>query len=99
MKPSRAAGGPAISTTNWKHCTRLSKTPIGRTKWTGRWSASDRMKGRSALDEAIAGSGRAGDLHHELEALHQALEDPHRAHEMDRTLERFRSDEGPVGAG
>jgi ATPase subunit of ABC transporter with duplicated ATPase domains len=49
----------------------------------------EEMKGRSALDEAIAGSGRAGDLHHELEALHQALEDPHRAHEMDRILERF----------
>src|ERR1017187_4709719 len=49
----------------------------------------EEMKGRSALDEAIAGSGRAGDLHHELEALHQALEDPRRAHEMDRTLERF----------
>jgi ATPase subunit of ABC transporter with duplicated ATPase domains len=49
----------------------------------------EEMKGRSALDEAIAGSGPAGDLHHELEALHQALEDPHRAHEMDRILERF----------
>ena len=49
----------------------------------------EEMKGRSALDEAIAGSGRAGDLHHELEALHQALEDPDRAHEMDRILERF----------
>jgi ATPase subunit of ABC transporter with duplicated ATPase domains len=48
----------------------------------------EEMKGRSALDEAIAGSGRAGDLHHELEALHQALEDPGRAHEMDRILER-----------
>jgi ATPase subunit of ABC transporter with duplicated ATPase domains len=49
----------------------------------------EEMKGRSVLDEAIAGSGRAGDLHHELEALHQALEDPHWAHEMDRILERF----------
>jgi len=49
----------------------------------------EEMKGRSALDEAIAGSGRVGDLHHELEALHQALQDPHRAHEMDRILERF----------
>ena len=49
----------------------------------------EEMKGRSVLDEAIAGSGRAGDLHHELEALHQALEDPDRAHEMDRILERF----------
>ena len=48
----------------------------------------EEMKGRSALDEAIAGSGRAGDLHHELAALHQALEDPGRAHEMDRILER-----------
>ena len=49
----------------------------------------EEMKGRSVLDEAIAGSGRAGDLHHELEALHQALEDPARAGEMDRILERF----------
>ncbi len=30
-----------------------------------------------------------GDLHHELEALHQALEDPARADEMDKILERF----------
>ena len=36
----------------------------------------EEMKGRSVLDEAIAGSGRAGDLHHELEALHHAMEDP-----------------------
>jgi ATPase subunit of ABC transporter with duplicated ATPase domains len=49
----------------------------------------EEMQGRSVLDEAIAGSGRAGDLHHELEALHQALEDPDRAHEMDKILERF----------
>ena len=34
------------------------------------------MKGRSVLDEAIAGSGRAGDLHHELEDLQRAMEDP-----------------------
>jgi len=47
------------------------------------------MKGRSVLDEAIAGSGRLGDLHHELEALHRALDDPERAHEMDRILARF----------
>ncbi|MGB6941808.1 MAG: ATP-binding cassette domain-containing protein, partial [Bryobacteraceae bacterium] len=49
----------------------------------------EEMKGRSVLDEAIAGSGRAGDLHHELEALQRAMEDPERANEMDRTLERF----------
>ena len=49
----------------------------------------DEMKGRSVLDEAIAGSGRVGDLHHELEALQQALEDPARFEEMDKILERF----------
>jgi len=49
----------------------------------------DEMKGRSVLDEAIAGSGRAGDLHHELEALQHAMEDPARAGDMDTILERF----------
>src|SRR3954465_1011665 len=49
----------------------------------------EEMTGRSVLDEAIAGSGRAGDLHHELEALHHAMEDPERAGDMDRTLARF----------
>src|SRR5215467_9397461 len=29
----------------------------------------EEMSGRSVLDESIAGSGRLGDLHHELEAL------------------------------
>ena len=47
------------------------------------------MKGRSVLDEAIAGSGRVGDLHHELEALQHAMEDPEQADDMDRILERF----------
>jgi ATPase subunit of ABC transporter with duplicated ATPase domains len=49
----------------------------------------EEMQGRSVLDEAIAGSGRAGDLHHELEALQKALEDPERSGEMDRILARF----------
>jgi ATPase subunit of ABC transporter with duplicated ATPase domains len=49
----------------------------------------EEMKGRSVLDEAIAGSGRVGDLHHELEALHHRLEDPAQAANMDRILERF----------
>jgi len=49
----------------------------------------EEMKGRSVLDEAIAGSGRVGDLHHELEALQHAMEDPAQAGHMDRTLERF----------
>ena len=49
----------------------------------------EEMQGRSVLDEAIAGSGRAGDLHHELEELQRAMEDPERADEMDRVLDRF----------
>ncbi|MES1261914.1 MAG: ABC-F family ATP-binding cassette domain-containing protein [Acidobacteriota bacterium] len=49
----------------------------------------EEMQGRSVLDEAIAGSGRAGDLHHELEALQHAMEDPAQADDMDRILERF----------
>src|ERR1700685_1667026 len=49
----------------------------------------EEMKGRSVLDEAIAGSGRAGDLHHELEDLQKAMEDPARADEMDKILDRF----------
>src|SRR3954453_8998016 len=49
----------------------------------------EEMQGRSVLDEAIAGSGRAGDLHHELEGLHRELEDPEKADQMDRILERF----------
>src|SRR6201993_216570 len=36
----------------------------------------EEMSGRSVLDEAIAGSGRLGDLHHELEALQSRLDDP-----------------------
>jgi ATPase subunit of ABC transporter with duplicated ATPase domains len=49
----------------------------------------EEMAGRSVLDEAIAGSGRLGDLHHELEALQTAMGDPDRADEMDRILARF----------
>jgi len=49
----------------------------------------EEMQGRSVLDEAIAGSGRLGDLHHELEALNHAMSDPAQADDMDRTLARF----------
>jgi ATPase subunit of ABC transporter with duplicated ATPase domains len=49
----------------------------------------EEMSGRSVLDEAIAGSGRLGDLHHELEALQQAMADPGQADRMDRILARF----------
>src|SRR5260370_11280520 len=47
------------------------------------------MKGRPVLDEAIAGSGRVGELHHELDELQRALEDPARADEMSKILDRF----------
>jgi ATPase subunit of ABC transporter with duplicated ATPase domains len=47
------------------------------------------MSGRPVLDEAIAGSGRLGDLHHELLDLTRAMSDPQRADEMDSILARF----------
>jgi len=49
----------------------------------------EEMAGRSVLDEAIAGSGRAGTLHHELEDLQHAMADRARADDMDRILARF----------
>jgi ATPase subunit of ABC transporter with duplicated ATPase domains len=49
----------------------------------------EEMQGRLVLDEAIAGSGRVGDLHHELEDLHQAMQNPGQADEIDRILARF----------
>src|SRR4051812_30568072 len=49
----------------------------------------EEMSGRSVLDETIAGSGRAGLLHHELEGLNHAMADPDRADEMDKILARF----------
>ena len=50
---------------------------------------TEEMSGRSALDEAIAGSGRVGDLHHELEHLQHQMEDPGQLDRMDQILERF----------
>jgi len=49
----------------------------------------EEMSGRTVLDEAIAGSGRVGDLHHELESLQHAMADPARSGEMDAILARF----------
>ena len=49
----------------------------------------EEMSGRSVLDEAIAGSGRLGSLHHELEDLQHAMSDPAKADQMDRILARF----------
>lgn len=47
------------------------------------------MAGRTVLEEAIAGSGRLGDLHHELAALEKDMADPEKADAMDGILERF----------
>src|SRR5215475_9140300 len=49
----------------------------------------EEMSGRSVLDEAIAGSGRLGDLHHELEFLQNSMADPAQAGNLDRILARF----------
>src|SRR5437667_6668422 len=49
----------------------------------------EEMSGRSVIDEAIAGSGRVGSLHHELGDLQHAMADPHRAGEMETILARF----------
>jgi ATPase subunit of ABC transporter with duplicated ATPase domains len=49
----------------------------------------EESSGRSVLDEAIHGSGRVGDLHHELERLNHAMSDPEQSGEMDRILVRF----------
>src|ERR1700704_2962507 len=45
---------------------------------------AEEMSGRSVLDEAIAGSGRLGLLHHELADLQNAMSDPAQADDMDR---------------
>ena len=50
---------------------------------------TEEMSGRTVLDEAIAGSGRLGDLHHELEELERQLADPDLAHEMEGILARY----------
>ncbi len=49
----------------------------------------EEMSGRQVLDEAIAGSGRLGDLHHELIDLERRMADPARAGEMNAILARF----------
>jgi len=49
----------------------------------------EEMAGRTVLEEAIAGSGRLGDLHHELEALQRDMADPAKGDDMDRILARF----------
>jgi ATPase subunit of ABC transporter with duplicated ATPase domains len=48
----------------------------------------DEMSGRPVLEEAIAGSGRLGDLHHQLLELERAMSDPN-TDDMDAVLDRF----------
>ena len=48
----------------------------------------DEMSGRPVLDEAIAGSGRLGELHHELLELEHAMADPARD-DSESVLDRF----------
>ncbi|MBL8857502.1 MAG: ABC-F family ATP-binding cassette domain-containing protein [Planctomycetes bacterium] len=47
------------------------------------------MSGRTVLEEAIAGSGRLGDLHHELAELEAQLSDPLIGDRLDTVLARF----------
>ena len=47
------------------------------------------MSGRTVLDEAIAGSGTLGDLHHELHDIQLALADPDQMDRMEQLLERY----------
>jgi ATPase subunit of ABC transporter with duplicated ATPase domains len=47
------------------------------------------MAGRPVLDEAIAGSGRLGDLHHELHDIQLALADPDQLDRMEELLDRY----------
>src|SRR6059058_1648552 len=49
----------------------------------------EEMSGRTVLDEAILGSGRVGDLHHELEQLQHDMSDSAKADDLDRILARF----------
>ena len=47
------------------------------------------MKGGVVLDEVIAGSGRAGELHHEIQRLEAEMSDPEHADRMDEILQRY----------
>jgi ATPase subunit of ABC transporter with duplicated ATPase domains len=49
----------------------------------------DEMSGWSVLDEAIAGSGELGELHHEIESLQHQMSNPGSEDSMDRILARY----------
>src|SRR5437773_11420899 len=46
----------------------------------------EESSGRPVVDEALLGSGRVRDLHHELDRLNQAMSDPAQAAEVDPIL-------------
>ncbi|MFN3243178.1 MAG: ABC-F family ATP-binding cassette domain-containing protein [Planctomycetota bacterium] len=47
------------------------------------------MSGARVIDTAIAGSGRAGALHHEIQRLEADMSDPEQADRMDEILARY----------
>jgi len=47
------------------------------------------MGGQSTIDEAIAGSGRVGELHQRLAELEREMANPDKSDEMERILEQF----------
>ncbi|MCB9919343.1 MAG: ABC-F family ATP-binding cassette domain-containing protein [Planctomycetes bacterium] len=47
------------------------------------------MSGRRVLDQAIAGAGRTGALHHEVQTLEAAMSDPDQQDRMDEILARY----------
>jgi ATPase subunit of ABC transporter with duplicated ATPase domains len=49
----------------------------------------DDMAGWSVLDEAIAGSGELGKLHHEIESLQHEMSNPDSTDSMERILDRY----------
>ncbi|HTY60769.1 MAG TPA: ABC-F family ATP-binding cassette domain-containing protein [Acidobacteriota bacterium] len=49
----------------------------------------DEMSGWSVLDEAIAGSGELGELHHEIESLQHDMSNPENADSIERILARY----------
>ncbi|MFT7074767.1 MAG: ATPase subunit of ABC transporter with duplicated ATPase domains [Planctomycetota bacterium] len=51
--------------------------------------AADSTGDLTVIEEAIAGSGRLGELHYEVAELEAAMADPERMDELDSILERF----------
>ncbi|MBL8685542.1 MAG: ABC-F family ATP-binding cassette domain-containing protein [Myxococcales bacterium] len=47
------------------------------------------MRGRSVLEETMAGAGAVADAAHELHAIEAAMADPDRAHEIESLVDRY----------